>query len=254
MNFFNKIGMIFIVLVTTMSCNSADMAKLKINTKYRDYSFGGIDLVHVNELPIGYLTQKEINKQYQDLFNIVFFESQVSILDLDGRNLMQTSISDNSFIVQYKDDIYFNSNKLLDILALAENTAEKERQIYNIGEPIETYNAFTEPVTVTIEKVSYANSYQDIKVSSNEWVCIVKMNIEDNADESVKEFLNGYSNNWEYFDHAETTDGQKYTQVFQNDSDEMVFSLPYGQKAEYLIIKSPSSWPSLRKIDINSNC
>ena len=244
-------GLIFVIFISTVACNTFDLSSIGVQNKYKDNSFKGVDLVHVDRIPDGYVLLSDINEQYRDLMQIVFFESQISFLDLDGNNIQQVSISDKNFLVQYKDNIYLNTKKLQVILNLAEGAAEKGRRTYKIGEPFETYDIFSEPISVTVDTVTYVDNYQSLSINNNEWFCVVMMSMIDNTDKSLKDYIGNDNSIWQYFDYAESFDGQKYTKVFQSDSNKMIFSLPYKQKAKYLFIKSPSSSSCIRKIDIS---
>lgn len=235
------IGLLFMIVLLATSCGL---------TKYKDYSFEGTGPVLVEDIPDGYLSGKEIREKYNELIDIVFFESQVTIIDLDNNVLLQTSISDKSLIIQHKNDFYFNENEIKNLLPQAEKTVEERNKIYYIGDSIDTFDWRQEPATAKVVEVSYADNYDGMNLKNDEWVCVVKVDISTNHyGEHHKRFLAA----WKYFDCAETADGQIYFDIFQNDDDieQMIFKLPRGEKAKYLFIKSPSFLVTVRKIDIS---
>jgi len=256
-------GLIFMVITFTISC-SRDMDYLqnglspaKIDNAHdgdaptastaTDYSaiYSGIGVVptKVDSVPDGYMQYTDAEKKYGNVFFIGFFESQVYIRDTDGNGLYQTSISNSDFIVEYKNALFVNMSKINEILPEAQKTADVANKTYSIGEPVEISNFLSDPAIITIKSVSYADNYESVDLKDSEWVCIVKLSI-DGLDKN-------YENIWDYFDHAEGFNGEIYRDVLHvDDTSQIVFKLPKGQKAEYLFVASARSGEKIRKIDI----
>lgn len=247
----NAIKYLIIVFILFFTTSCREVNNLMSLNEFKDYSFQGVKPTVVDNVPEGYVYLNDVSTQYGDLITTGFFESQIYVLDLDGNNIKQTSISDSNFLVQHKNDLYVNESEIKELMPLAEQAFERRNKIYNIGESIDTYTAFSDPATVTVNEVSYAENYEDLSLQSDEWVCIITIDIEDGYDESFKEYAEKYNAVWKYFSHAETADGQKYTDVFEVDSSEIIFKLPKGVKAKYLYIQSPSTRITLRKVDIS---
>ena len=88
-------------------------------SSYKDYSFQGVDLVHMKNVPDGYALLADVQAKYADSIQIGFFESQVYVLAMDNKAIKQTSISDQSFLIQYKNDIYISEGQIEALLLSA---------------------------------------------------------------------------------------------------------------------------------------
>ena len=231
--------LVCILALYITSCESHDA--LNAND-YEDYSFQSTDITFVQNVPSGYILFEKISEKYRELVSIGFFEAAIYVLDIDGKNIKQTLISDHEFIVQHKDDVYINEKQIIDILAAAQGAADAQVRIYGLGEPIGTYNGWQEPTTVTINDVSYTSDYKDVILTDEEWLCVVEIEIKDNDDH--------FNPAWQYFSHAENIDGHRYDGVFQLDTPFIVFKLPKGEIAKYLFLRSPLM-DSIRKVDIS---
>ena len=226
---------------TQQSCGEINQKRLNGND-YKDYSYQGIDVLFVQNVPDGYLSFEQITEKYGGIVNIDFFEAVISVSDLDGRGLLGTLIRDHEFLVQYKDDIFINENQIVSVLAVAQEAVDAQGRTYGLGEPIKTYNGMGEPTIATINTVSYMNEFDGVRASDDKWLCIIELEIQDNDD-----FFNPM---WQYFSHAESIDGHCYYDVIRWNIPFIVFELPNGEKAEYCYLISPLM-ESIRKVKIS---
>jgi len=232
------------MMLFAASCNR-DGENLMGTDQYTDYSFQGIEPVKVDKAPNGYISLSDVIALHGSLFTIGFFESQIYVLDLDGKNIKQTSISDNSFSVQYKNDLYISGIAIQDILALADQTADARNRIYHFGEPFEIYDGQQKVVTVVVNAVSYVRADENLGIKDDMWACIVDIDIQKNDEE-----INIYN---DYFERAEMKGGQVYNDTLGGSPDQMIFVLPSEEKAHCLFIKSPFYDEQIRKVYIADN-
>jgi len=108
-----KLAVALLLVVLFISCRRE--AELLNREGYKDYSFGNIAPVFVDDVPGEYISVNEVLDKYKDVFVITFFESQVCILT-DEENLFQTSIANHEFLIQCKDDLYVNELKLKELV------------------------------------------------------------------------------------------------------------------------------------------
>ena len=271
-------AIVFILFLTT-SCKGDDnltnlneLATPSLETmsatpnEFKDYSYQGIGPKIVDKIPEGYISTKDARDKYGDLISIGFFESQVYILDLDGRNLKQTSISSRNFLVQFENDLYIKETEITKLLPSAEKVLAERKKVYYIGDSIAVHISGSS-TTLTVDDVSYAESFEGVDLRSNEWVCIVKFSVDDGSGKAVGK----HDAAWKYFERAEDADGQVYTNIVEQEYidalgvtgpqdytgraavalNEMVLILPKEVKIKYLYLQSPSGFISLRKVDVS---
>ena len=233
--------------------------------EFIDYSYHGVGPRIVDKIPEGYMSTKDIMDKYGDLIFIEFFDSQASIHDLDHRNLKQRSMSDSIFLVQFENDLYIRETEITALLPSAEKVLEERKKVYYIGDSIAVHISGSS-TTLTVDDVSYAESFEGVDLRSNEWVCIVKFSVDDGSGKTVGK----HDAAWKYFERAEDADGQVYTDVVEQEYidvygvvgpqeyidaavalNEMVLILPKEVKIKYLYLQSPSGFISLRKVDVS---
>ena len=159
-------------------------------------------------------------------------------------NIFQTTISNSSFLVQYKNDIYISRKTINEIRIKAEETFERRSYIYTLGENIDLFNGQKEPMAVNVKEVYHTDSFENLVLKEDEWLCIVDIVLEGNNS--------NYNPIWEYFDSAELENGQKIVEPLEIDSDYLIFKLSKHEKVKYLFVCSPPySYSALRQIDVS---
>ena len=211
---------------------------------YTDHSYNGIKPVYVNHVPDGYLRYKEVNERYGDIITTGFFDSQIYFLDIDRRNIKQTSFSDPNFVVQHRNHLYVNEEQIKALLPLAEDAAKAHRKIYSIGETVEVYSRNTSlPITFEVKDVLYTNILKGVAINNYEWVCLIEIAVGGN-DGDVR-------SNLEFFERLELESGDIYTDFFEVGENSVAIKLPLDVNAEYLFVKSPFYHNNIRTIGIN---
>jgi len=226
-----------------------------------DFSYWGVEPILVEEIPDGFVLVDCILEQYRDILFLNFSGSRASFSDVDNNHLTGWFIDDTTAWVRYGNFLYIDESLIGKILPSAMEAVEARDKVYLIGEPIGTFNRRGNPAIITINSVSYANSFEDLELEGDEWVCIVKFSLDNHNAKQIKEtfenerlsehFLSLYSG-WRFFHHAVTADGEDAFDVVQiNEPFKIVLRLSKGVYVETLYIQShDSAQVNIRRVDI----
>ena len=246
----------FIMVVLVTACSSQ-----RIEDSFMDFSYSDARPTLVDEIPEGFVVVDYILELYQDILDMNFSGARVSLSDIDNRHLIGWFIDDCTVWVQHGSSLYIDESFIKKVLPAAIEAAELRNIIHYVGEPIETFNRRGNPAIVTIDKVSYASSFEGLVLEIDEWLCIVEFSLDYYNAEQIKQifdderlseqFLSLYAG-WRFFHHAETTGGQDIFDVLELNKPFMIaFRLPRGTYAEILYIQShDATSTNLRRIDI----
>jgi len=257
------IAILVLLLITSTACIS------------NDKSCGGLqDMEYANQttydepvsnehgveqfIPVGFISLNESMNLLDNGLRYVFWESQISFLDADNICIYQTSESNKSFIVRCGDAYYVDAQKISELAAIADATYLARIQVYAVGEPI--HIRFRPPTlrmaALTVVEVSYVYSCDVFDLGDDEWLCIVKVSLEvDYGNQYDKEYFETHNVAWKYFDFAETANGYRFSEILQNDSNEVIaIRLPRGEEIANLYITSPLfAYKSIsRVVDLSS--
>jgi len=213
-------------------------------TNHDDYGDYGMREVGLEQgVPRGFVPLNELISTLENGLSYVFWETQISFLDADHICIYQTSETDESFIVRYEDMYYVNAEKFSELATLADATFLARNQVYTIRSPINI--RFRPPTlrttTLTVVEVSYVDNHDILELSDDEWLCFIKINLEvDYGGLYDREYYDVHKVAWKYFDFAENTNGNRFTDVLQDDSDEIItIRLPRGETIKHLYVTSP---------------
>lgn len=95
---------ITLALVIILSTSILIIACLKYFKRY--------DIKNVILVPEGFVNLNNMN------IKCVFWESQISFFDSNGKCVFQSNVHDDEFIVKYKGDYYININKYYEFIYL----------------------------------------------------------------------------------------------------------------------------------------
>ena len=194
-------------------------------------------------LPPGFIPLVESIRLLENGLDFVFFETSVNFIDADDICIYVTNENNESFIVRYNDTYFVDAEKFNELVVLADATYLARNRLYTVGDPVGIrFRSFSHrKATLTVIDVSYVDSYGLSELSDDEWLCIIKVNLEvDYGGLYDTEYYELHKVAWEYFDYAGNANGCRFNEVLQDDSDDVIaVRLPRGEKLQYLYITSP---------------
>jgi predicted hydrocarbon binding protein len=106
-------------------------------------------------IPNGFVPLEDIVKDDKVILWYNFFETQIYFTDIDGNNIFQTDLSDNSFIVENIGNYYVNQEKFMELVKTAEATYKERKTDAEILQLAENggFNLYNFKMGDSIDKV-----------------------------------------------------------------------------------------------------
>ena len=149
----------------------------------------------VSVLPEGFIRLKKETELPNGL-SYIFWETQLSFLDAEGKGFYSTAIINIDFIVEYENNYYVNEDKLDELIEVAAMIPATRNQIFHLGDAVTIRGTGEAVYVVKITEI-------EDNVTDNDKTYTIKYTVNSNV---------AYKENTKFVTSVETKDGINYGQ------------------------------------------